>query len=98
MQIKTIMRYHPKHVRQLSCHLQQYVDLEIMMLSKARQRETSYDTTSMQNVKKKKKERDTNELICKTETDPQNTNTLMVTKGGKEGGINWKLTDIHHCI
>ena len=48
--------------------------------------------------KKKKKKRDTNELICKTETDPQNTNKLMVTKGGKEGGINWKLTDIHHCI
>ena len=40
--------------------------LEIIILSEARQRQTSHDITNMWNLKKKN---DTNELIYKTETD-----------------------------
>ena len=32
-----------------------------------------------------------NELICKTETDSQTENKLMVTKGGKQGGISYEI-------
>ena len=40
----------------------------------------------MWNLKK-----NTNELIFKTETDSQTENKLKVTKGEKEGGINWEF-------
>ena len=97
MQIKTIMRYHPEHFR------------TAVMPFAAICGPRDYDTKQSKPDKEKhhmipllcrmlKKKKDTNELIYKTETDPQNANKLMVTKGGKEGGINWKLTDIYHYI
>ena len=43
-----------------------WVDLEITTLSEVRQRQTSYNITYMWNLKK-----DTNEVICRTETDSQ---------------------------
>ena len=43
-----------------------------------RERQISYDTAYMWNLKKKKK--DASELIYKTEIDPQTENKLLVTK------------------
>lgn len=43
-----------------------WVDLEITTLSEVRQRQTSYNITYMWNLKK-----DTNEVICRIETDSQ---------------------------
>ena len=43
-----------------------WMDLEIIILSEISQRQISYDTAYMQNLKN-----DTNELIYKTERDPQ---------------------------
>ena len=63
-----------------------WMDLEIIILSKSdRERQILYDITYMQNLKN-----DTNELIYKTETDPDLENKLMVTKGERwgEAGIN----------
>lgn len=42
--------------------------LEVIVLSEVRERQVSYDTAHMQNLKKKE---DTNEAIDKTETDSQ---------------------------
>ena len=36
--------------------------------------------------KKKKKKTDTNEFVCRTETDSQTLNTLWFTKGDQVGG------------
>ena len=36
-----------------------------------------------ENKKKKKKKKSTNKLICRTETDPDFKNKLMVTKGDR---------------
>ena len=36
------------------------------------------------------KKNDTNELICKTETDGQKTNLWLPKGKGVGGGINWK--------
>ena len=33
-----------------------------------------------------------NEFICKTETDSQRENELIVTKGEKQGRINYEVT------
>ena len=59
-----------------------WMDLEIIILSKSnRERQISYDTPYMWNLKKK----DTNELIYKTETDPdlEKTNLWLA---GEMGG------------
>ena len=53
------------------------------------ERQTSYDITYMWNLKGKKK--DTNECICRTETDSDFGNKLMVTKGDRwvGEGMDW---------
>ena len=52
-----------------------WVDLEIIILSKFRERQIPNDTTYIWNLKS-----DTNELIYKTEIDSDTENKLMVTK------------------
>ena len=60
------------------------MDLEISILSKVRERQTSYNITYMSNLKY-----DTNELIYKTETDSQIQKRDMVTEGKRAWrGIN----------
>ena len=62
-------------------------DLEIIILSEVSQKEKDkYHTISFICGRSKKKN-DTNELIYKTEIDPQTENKLMVTKGERGGGI-----------
>ena len=51
-----------------------------------RERQLSYCVGYMWNLKKKKK--DTNELICKTNKFTDIENKLMITKGKVEGGMN----------
>ena len=59
-----------------------WVNLEIIILSEVRQRDKYHMIiTYMQNLKY-----NTIELICKTETDSQIENKLMITKGEREGG------------
>ena len=57
------------------------MDLEIVILSEVSQAEkqTFYDITYMWNLKKG----DTDELICRTETDTDFENKLMVIKGDR---------------
>ena len=72
-----------------------WMDLEITILSKVSQRQTSYETTYMWNLKR-----------WYTWTYLQNRNRvtdvenkLMVTKGEKGVGINWKVEiDIYTLI
>ena len=65
------------------------MDLEIVILSKFRERQTSYATTYTWNLKKKKK-KDTNEVIYKIEKDSQTQKSnLWLTKG--KGGRRDKL-------
>ena len=72
-----------------------WMDLEITILSKVSQRQTSYETTYMWNLKR-----------WYTWTYLQNRNRvtdvenkLMVTKGEKRVGINWKVEiDIYTLI
>ena len=52
-----------------------WVDLEIIILSKFRERQIPNDTTYIWNLKS-----DTKELIYKTEIDSDTENKLMVTK------------------
>ena len=52
-----------------------WVDLEIIILSKFRERQIPNDTTYICNLKS-----DTKELIYKTEIDSDTENKLMVTK------------------
>ena len=52
-----------------------WVDLEIIILSKFRERQIPNDTTYIWNIKS-----DTKELIYKTEIDSDTENKLMVTK------------------
>ena len=53
-----------------------WMDLEIIILSKSdKERQISYDIAYMWNLKKKKK--DTNERIYKTETDSQTSKTNL---------------------
>ena len=62
-----------------------WMDLYIIILSEGSQRQISYDIAYMWNLKK----RDTNELIHKTEIDPQTLKTnLWLPKGKGGGGIN----------
>ena len=58
-----------------------WMNIEITILSKVKQRQISYDITYIWNLIFKK---DTNELIYKMETDSQilKTNLWLVTKGG----------------
>ena len=64
------------------------------------ERQTSYDITYRWNLKKK----DTNELICRTETDLDIENQLMVTKvdryWGKDelGGWDWHMHTVIHGV
>ena len=61
-----------------------WVDLEIVILSEVksdRERDTLYDIAYMWNLKRN----DTNELICKTETDSQTQSEFTVTRGKGEG-------------
>ena len=64
-----------------------WMDLELIILSKSdKERQISYDIAYMWNLKKKKK--DTNERIYKTETDSQTSKTnlwLPKGKGVREG-------------
>ena len=58
-----------------------------MDLKSDRERQTSYDITYMQNLKK-----DTNELICRRETDSQTLKNVWLSKqtglcGGMDGGF-----------
>ena len=55
-------------------------DLEIIILSEVSQRQISYDTTYMWNLKY-----DTNELIYKTEIDSQTQKTNLWSPKGKGG-------------
>ena len=75
-----------------------WTDLEIIILSKPdRERQISYAIAYKQNLK----ENDTNELIYKTEIDPQPQKTnLWLPKGkGGEGLIrSLGLTYTHYCI
>ena len=63
------------------------MDLEIIILSEASQRQISYDITYIWNL-----QYDTNELICKTERDSQTWKTNLrlpkgkVVEGSKLGG------------
>ena len=43
------------------------------------------------------KKNDTNELMYKTETDPQTQKTNLWLSKGKEGGINWEFYIYIHC-
>ena len=62
-----------------------WADLEITVLSEVSQ--IVKDKTYHLQVKSKK---DTNEFICRTETDLQTLKTnLMVTKGDRWGGMDW---------
>ena len=62
-----------------------WIDLEIIILSEVSQRQISYDITYIWNLKKN----NTNELIYKTEIDPQTWKTnLSLPKGKKVRGIN----------
>ena len=59
-----------------------------------RARQISYDIIYIWNIKK-----DTNELICRTETDPQILKTNMLTKGAGrgEGWIGALGLAYEHC-
>ena len=73
-----------------------WIDLEIIILSEVSQRQISYDITYIWNLKKN----NTNELIYKTEIDPQTWKTNLWLPGGKGGrGINWKIgNDIYTLL
>ena len=58
-----------------------WIDLKVIILSKVSQRQISYNISYMQNLKY-----DTNELIYKTETDPQAQKTNFWLPKGKAGG------------
>ena len=75
-----------------------WIDLEIIILMKLdSERQISYATTYMWDLKKKK---DANELICRTETDSETLKNLWLPKGtgqGKEGWtgiLGWKCSKI----
>ena len=79
-----------------------WIDPEILILSEDSGRQTPYDITYMQNLKK-----DTNELICRTEKDSQTLKNLQLPKGtgdrsgGREGlGVwDWHLhTEVYGMI
>ena len=60
------------------------MDLESIILSKVNQRQLLHDIFYMWNLKN-----NTNESICKTETESQTyENKLRVTKGEREGGFS----------
>ena len=71
-----------------------WIDLEMIILSEVSERQTTYSITYMCNLKKT----DTDECICRTETDLQTLKNLTVTKGdrwGREGwtgGLGWKCS------
>ena len=62
-----------------------WMNLEVMILSEVAQRQTSYDTTYLWNLKKK----GTNELICRSETDSQTSETNLWLPKGTCGGEIW---------
>ena len=64
---------------------------EIIILNEVSESQTSYHITYMWNLKKKKKKKDTNELICRTETYSHTLKTNMVIKGEKCKGTDWGL-------
>ena len=51
-----------------------------------REKQILYDITYMWNLKN-----NTNECICKTETDSDIENKLVVTEGERGGGTNWEF-------
>ena len=64
------------------------MDLEIMLSEVSQtERQTSYAITYMWNLSK-----GYNELLCRTETDLQTLEKLMVTKGDRlgGGGMGWR--------
>ena len=68
------------------------MDQEIIILSEVRyEKQTSYDITYMWNLKK-----DTNELLCRTETDSETLKTnLWLPKWTGRGGMYWGLGLAH---
>ena len=52
-----------------------WMDIERIIISEVSQRQTSHDSTYMWSLKN-----DTNDFICKTETDSQTEKTNIVTK------------------
>ena len=64
------------------------MDLEIVIISEASQKEIPYDITYMWNLKY-----DINELIYETETDSQTqrTNLWLPRKSAGRGGMNWEF-------
>ena len=54
------------------------------------ERQTSYDITYTWDLKKKKK-KDTNELICRTETDSQTLKTNLWLPNGTRAGVDGGL-------
>ena len=62
------------------------MDLEIIILSEARQKLISHDITHMWNLKY-----DTNEHIHETETDSQTQRTDLRLPRGREAGKDWEF-------
>ena len=60
-----------------------WMDLESLLLKSDRGRQIPYDTVYIWNLKN-----NTNNLMYKTETDPQRKTKLMVTQVESGGGIN----------
>ena len=64
-----------------------WMDLGIIILSEVRERKISYDIIDMWNLKY-----NTNEPICKTETDSQIIEHTYGCQGeGGEGGMDWEF-------
>lgn len=62
------------------------MDLKIIMLNEISERQTSYMISFFVGSKKK----DTNEYICRMETDSQTLKNLRSPKGtGGRGGMDW---------
>ena len=74
--IYTVEYYSVMKRNQTELFVVRWMDLEIIILSKSdKERQISYDIAYMWNLKKKKK--DTNERIYKTETDSQTSKTNL---------------------